>query len=383
MKLSISLCMILLLSTPLTARVITVEKDGTGDYQIIQDAVNASAPTDTILIGPGRYEDFWNFRPDLNWDAVVGVTVDSLTIKGVSSDEVTIGPTIPDEHGGLITTHGIASAMDLTWLVVEDIAFDNTDRGVHLFPSGRIRRCSARNIWWQGFLIEVGLDVIVEDCDIYGPFTKGIEFTYYGNDPAQCIARNIRGHDAYDNIYVNHPNVIIEDCESDGNHYLVTAYSGTTYVTRAISRNSTFGFGVHHSNITYNNVSAVESFSNDFVWYPNCIVNGDNVDFSGGGVGVNGVWNMIGSLGEINLHNSNVLKNALGTIKVVGHGGPMDAIDLTNNYWGTTSSDSIDAWIYDFNDRPETECEVQYQPFSDVPLSSTRKTMGGVKALFR
>ena len=106
--------MILLLSTPLTARVITVEKDGTGDYQIIQDAVNASAPTDTILIGPGRYDDFWNFRPDLNWDAVVGVTVDSLTIKGVSSDEVILGPVIPDEPGGLITTHGIASAMDLT-----------------------------------------------------------------------------------------------------------------------------------------------------------------------------------------------------------------------------------------------------------------------------
>lgn len=35
----------------------TVEKDGTGDFGIIQDAILASAPGDTVLVGPGTYAD--------------------------------------------------------------------------------------------------------------------------------------------------------------------------------------------------------------------------------------------------------------------------------------------------------------------------------------
>ena len=32
-----------------------VEKDGTGDFTIIQAAMNLCAPGDTVLVGPGRY----------------------------------------------------------------------------------------------------------------------------------------------------------------------------------------------------------------------------------------------------------------------------------------------------------------------------------------
>jgi len=35
-----------------------VEKDGSGDFTVIQDAVDAAASGDTILIGPGRYEEY-------------------------------------------------------------------------------------------------------------------------------------------------------------------------------------------------------------------------------------------------------------------------------------------------------------------------------------
>ena len=35
-----------------------VEKDGSGDYAVIQDAIDAAAAGDTIRIGPGRFEDY-------------------------------------------------------------------------------------------------------------------------------------------------------------------------------------------------------------------------------------------------------------------------------------------------------------------------------------
>ncbi len=41
--------------TPVTAQIITVKQDGTGDFTIIQDAVDASGDGDTVLVYPGIY----------------------------------------------------------------------------------------------------------------------------------------------------------------------------------------------------------------------------------------------------------------------------------------------------------------------------------------
>ena len=63
--------------SPLTASASTwlVEKDGSGDFAVIQDAVDASAEGDTIKIGRGRYEDFFDFEaPAWTEPAVIGVT---------------------------------------------------------------------------------------------------------------------------------------------------------------------------------------------------------------------------------------------------------------------------------------------------------------------
>src|SRR6056297_2632943 len=35
----------------------TVERDGTGDFTVIQEAVDVAADGDTIRIGPGRYDE--------------------------------------------------------------------------------------------------------------------------------------------------------------------------------------------------------------------------------------------------------------------------------------------------------------------------------------
>lgn len=45
-----------LLASGAEARTWRVERDGSGDYTIIQDAVDAAASGDTIRIGPGRFD---------------------------------------------------------------------------------------------------------------------------------------------------------------------------------------------------------------------------------------------------------------------------------------------------------------------------------------
>ena len=50
--------------------------------------------------------------------------------------------------------------------------------------------------------------------------------------------------------------------------------------------------------------------------------------------------------------------------------------DLTNNDWGTTEVDSIEAWI--------STCEyvIDYVPFVGMPVTVEGNSMGSVKALF-
>ena len=39
------------------ARTWRVERDGSGDFTTIRSAIEASAPGDTVLPGPGRYDE--------------------------------------------------------------------------------------------------------------------------------------------------------------------------------------------------------------------------------------------------------------------------------------------------------------------------------------
>ena len=249
-------------------------------------------------------------------------------------------------------------------------------------PSGRIRRCVTRNHWWDAYLIEVGNDILIEDCKSFDG--GGISFAPYGPDLVKAEVNSFYADHVEIGIYNRHPNAILRNITGVDCRHVVSAQQGHTYLTEATMTNGLLGIG-SHGPFTFDNVFISGSTGADYVWSSGTIANGTDVVFSGG-IPYGQNWGtMTGGQGEINIHNSNIGNSVISTVWVGAHDGPADAIDLTNNYWGTTSADSIDAWIYDSNDNNpyNTIVEVQYQPFSDVPLSNTKKTMGGVKALFR
>lgn len=70
-----------------------VERNGSGDFTVIQDAIDSAAPGDTVLIGPGRYDDFENVSaPGWTEPAVVWINKDNLTLIGAGVGVTRIGP---------------------------------------------------------------------------------------------------------------------------------------------------------------------------------------------------------------------------------------------------------------------------------------------------
>ena len=71
-----------------------VEKDGSGDFIVIQDAIDTAAPGDTIQIGPGIYgEPHIVESGGQDHCVTMYVQTDSLTIIG-SGPETVIGPEV-------------------------------------------------------------------------------------------------------------------------------------------------------------------------------------------------------------------------------------------------------------------------------------------------
>ena len=49
------LILMALLPCLIFAATLSVKQDGSGDYTVIQDALDAASPGDTVLVYPGRY----------------------------------------------------------------------------------------------------------------------------------------------------------------------------------------------------------------------------------------------------------------------------------------------------------------------------------------
>ena len=57
--------------------------------------------------------------------------------------------------------------------------------------------------------------------------------------------------------------------------------------------------------------------------------------------------------------------------------------DLANNYWGTTSIDTISMWIQDVNDDSAIHSVADFLPIADAPVPVESRSWGDVKSMFR
>ena len=88
--------------------------------------------------------------------------------------------------------------------------------------------------------------------------------------------------------------------------------------------------------------------------------------------------------GIIDIQDCDLAKGSLGVVWLddACWNSPT-VINMRNNYWGTDSADSIQAWIRDLNDSDQACGTVLYEPFESESTPTERATWGAVKSLFR
>jgi hypothetical protein len=370
-------------ATLVQATVITVRRDGTGDYATIQPALDAAATGDTILIGPGEYTESTSVRLPgwaYNIQSYAHLRCDNLTIIGAGMDATVIGPAtyVPNADGdpaGLsysvgggalhISDLGIrhSYAMFVLGIVYMDRChFTNNKRGLSWSPSGP-------GGWVRDSVFEVtepifdpesfqigytglGSGISLERCRFGDP---GVLRDVQGVSVVDCA---LRGVDLYGNVHV-----VLQRCTSSGANVGISFLDGGSGLCE-----------IYDCAMSGASAAVVVSNAASGARY---VV--ENSRLEGGNYAV--FWSRRGA-GSCSFSGCDLLRGS-GQVVLCEPNSPVVTHDLRNNYWGTADEATIRSWITDHVDNPQIGATVLYAPFAGQSVPAETTSWGDLKALFR
>ena len=377
--------LLLLLAIPflsaIQARATTwyVEQDGSGDFTVIQQAVDAAAPGDTIMIGAGRFSEYTQF-PGPGWteDVYVVIQTDDLTLIGQSPNMTHVGPETPN-HDPAFEAPKVIVGIFITALKIINLKIENAHEGIYRMGGNLILLdCIVRGCD-TGLIGTTEEGMTIERCQFLDNITTGIST----HPPAQNIL-------VRDSFFANDTANISFNGTSNAFVYNCTIQGGTT---GAKFTDYSTG-GMYDSEvINVQNVSVSVRVVSSAVLERNRLIGGQsNLNIStvsyvegSGNILSGGIYATIrNSHSTMDFHGNHILNTGGHSVLLVAFFDPPDiTINLTGNYWGTTEADSISAWVWDGYDDPSIHAFVDYEPFSNQPLPTEKKSLGEVKALYR
>ncbi len=357
-----------------SAATIRVEKDGTGDFTIIQDAVDAAEPGDTILVGPGRYAARSQFSlPGWTESTHVGIETNDLTIRGVDRDAVIIGPATSQIDG--LGPKGFVTQVGIQKLTVENLTVENVRDGFYVVG-------------------EVG----ITNVRVRGTVLGVISFAAGGlTIRSAWMSDNDTGVMAF----APTSSVLVEGCRFDSGAIGVSLQAaGLANVS--LSRFSGLTVGVQYDNTSgavsgcsfeasanlgltaLGSSTAVDVIDNAFSGGQGAIHSRSGAFIVGSGNSILGTTYasiLVSTGGNVVLSDNDI-------VPASGHGGKLNiqfdpvTLDIRRNYWGVESSSEVEALIWDANDDPTLGAVFEFEPFEVRSVSVTSSSVGELKARF-
>jgi hypothetical protein len=184
-----------LLAAPAAADTLRVPSEA---YPQLQDAVDASADGDTILVGPGTLPEgaVLEGRHDLRIRGVDGAVLDSEGITLVSCDRITISGIAFEDATDTSTA---VSAVDCAFLVLKDLRIEGYDGDAILLEGcdrARVTGCTVADGGAAGLRDRTSVDLAIDRCTFAGNGGGGIvlsEEEETGSDRARVTRNTISG----------------------------------------------------------------------------------------------------------------------------------------------------------------------------------------------
>lgn len=391
MALRILLCAIWAISAGVVeARTWFVERDGSGDFAVIQDAVNAATSGDSIRIGPGRFNEGTLVRVP-GWTEIVRilVTVEDLTLIGAGSDQTIIG----QEQDWDLSQGGHRGIQTATYwgtrrLVVENMRFENMTYAIN---DDDIAEMYIRNCAFSGNRYSVGDSggvLEIENSHFLSVKRDGLHIAAWAHDRLRvtgCSFQHIPdGLWAQESVSImGVQNAKFVDCNFRGGAGGFSAASGSRSVLRncyfdgqsALGISSLLGCSLVVRDCGLKNQGLAFDLASDWELNRVSISNARGASLRIVGSGLGSAHDCFFDKGA-----RYVIGDPYGSDK----GGSSDVhYDMRNNWWGTDNPDSIRAWIYDADDNPEYDYVIDWEPYTGQPVGEEKKSLGGVKAMFR
>jgi hypothetical protein len=358
------------------AREWTVNKDGSGDFTRIVDAMDAIDHGDSVLIYPGRFAGGTIIDlPGQSGKASAFVQKNNITIRGTDRETVIIGPTEQNFAG--FWPKGIVTKPGTTGLVLENLTIENLRDGCYLVGTAAVW-----NVLFQGN--EYGI----------------VAFTAGGLSVAETTFRsNLEGID----LFSPSQSALVSDCNFLGN----TVGLRSSGVTATVQQNSFVGGGVGLTAEFQAQVEIDDShFSDQFTFgvsanlgshvnvHRSTIVGGQSnlkVDAASTLSGERtallastyaSIFSTGAATSNIMLHGCDIMPASGYAVLIADVTNPEITYDFRDNYWGTESASVIDSLIIDASDFPSRGITILYQPFSLYSVDTKRKSISSLKALF-
>ena len=380
-------------STDIHAATWRVAKDGSGDFTVIQDAVDAAADGDTIEIGPGRYADFTWEIPG-GW-SIARVEDKSLTFIGSGTAETYLGPEAfgdvddNDVYCILVLGEGLITRIrDITcenvvyWGVriegegrveIDDCEFRNSSGGVFgvLRDGGWIRNCrfidNNTDYWYESVILYTpSVGVAIENCLFQNCY---IGFCAYWSGCEDITVRDCTFVGGTKGAgFTDGASGAIIDCEFSGlERYGIV---GNSPGTVRIEGNVIDQTGMPNSHC----LSAY--------WSPGNYILRNNI-FSSDAVILNIIRPNIGWDCEQN-HFLRTGPQAWYVWPATSSPYVWDPVhmDFSNNWWGTDDPDEVSAWIFDGNDDPQYHYFIDFLPMADGSVPVQARSWSEVKGMF-
>lgn len=382
------LAIMLLVCGPAVAATITVERDGTGDFMVLQEALNAAADGDTVRLGPGDFTEMsWTRLPGWSWDvrSCGRVLADDVTIIGAGPELTRIGPASFAANGNLLSPVAIAYT-ERSGLRLRNLTIRNCYEGVRVEGTLEMSNCviddHVLGLSWYA----TGNGGSISDSEFRAvSYVAPIAFWISPRGGGagilieRCVA--IRAEPI-----IATPGTLLIDCTfRDSKPGLSIYEGGSVSLHRCLVDDPvigvTFSLGssgsceINDSDISGGRAALDDGGSN--FPYGRFEVRGSRLRG-----GTTAVINAGGRPRAFLISGCDITK---GSGPVIRCSATNNAVthDLRNNYWNTTSEADIQSWIIDHNDDPNIPATVLYLPFVGQPVPTETTSWGDLKALFR